>query len=156
MGGSTPAALAADWLTSAWDQNAAMFAVAPAASAVEEVAGAWLKDLLHLPAEASFAIVTGCQMAHVTCLAAARHKVLADKGWDVEKDGLAGAPAIRILTSTEVHGTAVRALRLLGIGERQVQTLAVDPPAASPKPPSAKRSKPPRTRQPSSSSRPAT
>lgn len=126
MGGSLPAALAADWLTSAWDQNAGLFAVAPAASAVEEVAGEWLKDLLRLPPQASFALVTGCQMAHVTCLAAARHKVLQERGWDVERDGLAGAPRLRVLTSTEVHGTAPRALRLLGIGEQQIQTLPTD------------------------------
>ena len=77
IGGSLPAALAADWLTSAWDQNAGMYATAPAAAVVEEVVGTWLKDLLHLPSTASFALVTGCQMAHVTCLLAARHALLA-------------------------------------------------------------------------------
>ncbi len=80
IGGSLPAALAADWLTSAWDQNAGLYATAPAAAVVEETAGRWLKELLHLPATASFALVTGCQMAHVTCLAAARHAVLARCG----------------------------------------------------------------------------
>ena len=126
IGGSLPAALAADWLTSAWDQNAGLFAVAPAASVVEQVAGEWLKDLLRLPAQSSFALVTGCQMAHVACLAAARHKLLQDRGWDVAQQGLSGAPAIRILTSTEVHGTVPRAVRLLGIGEQQIQTLPTD------------------------------
>lgn len=126
IGGSVPAALAADWLTSAWDQNAGLYACGPAAAVVEEVAGAWLKELLGLPASAGFALVTGCQMAHVTCLAAARHALLARRGWDVEKDGLSGAPAIRVLTSTEVHTTVPRALRFLGMGERSMRKLATD------------------------------
>jgi glutamate/tyrosine decarboxylase-like PLP-dependent enzyme len=109
IGGSLPVALAADWLTAAWDQNAALYACAPAAAVVEETAGRWLKEVLGLPDTASFAFVTGCQMAHVTCLAAARHALLARKGWDVERDGLAGSPAIRILSSTENHGSTVRA-----------------------------------------------
>lgn len=116
IGGSVPAALAADWLTSTWDQNAGMFAVAPAAAVVEEVCGRWLLDLLGLPATASFALVTGCQMAHVTCLAAARNAVLAKHGWDVEQRGLVGAPAIRVITGDQRHGTIERALRLLGMG----------------------------------------
>jgi len=125
IGGALPAALAADWMTSAWDQNAGMYAVAPAAAVVEETAGRWLKELLNIPPQASFAFVTGCQMAHTTCLAAARHALLATRGWDVEREGLAGAPAIRILTSTEVHGTLARAVRLLGMGERHIEKLAV-------------------------------
>src|SRR5258708_7368725 len=84
--------VAADWMTAAWDQNAGLYVIGPAASLVEEVAGKWLKSLFGLPAEASFAFVTGCQMAHVTCLAAARHRVLQRVGWDVERDGLGGAP----------------------------------------------------------------
>lgn len=126
IGGSLPAALAADWLTSAWDQNAGLYACGPAAAVVEEVAGTWLKDLFGLPASASFALVTGCQMAHVTCLAAARHQVLERAGWNVERDGLSGAPAIRILTSTEQHATVPRAARLLGLGTGCIDTLAVD------------------------------
>ena len=90
IGGSLPAALAADWLAAAWDQNACLYAAGPAAAIVEEVAGRWLKEILGLPARASFAMVTGCQMAHVTCLAAARHAVLAGRGWDVEQRGLYG------------------------------------------------------------------
>src|ERR1022692_2412002 len=82
IGGSLPAALAADWLTSAWDQNAGLYACSPAAAIVEEAAGRWLKELLLLPATASFALVTGAQMAHVTCLAAARHALLAKRGID--------------------------------------------------------------------------
>jgi glutamate/tyrosine decarboxylase-like PLP-dependent enzyme len=126
IGGSLPAALAADWLTSVWDQNAGMYACSPAGAVVEEVAGRWLKDLLGLPSAASFALVTGCQMAHVTCLLAARHALLARRGWDVEREGLAGSPPIRILTSTEIHGTTVRAVRMVGLGERHVQCLGVD------------------------------
>jgi glutamate/tyrosine decarboxylase-like PLP-dependent enzyme len=116
-GGAVPAALAADWLTSVWDQNAVLFAGGPAAAVVEEVAGAWLKELLGLPTHASFALVTGCQMAHVTALAAARHHVLHDVGWDVERDGLAGAPPVRVLAGAERHVTVDRALRLLGLGD---------------------------------------
>lgn len=116
IGGSLPAALAADWMTSAWDQNAGMYAVAPAAAVVEEVCGRWLLDLLGLPPQASFALVTGCQMAHVTCLAAARNGVLARHGWDVEQRGLIGAPPIRVITGDQRHGTIERALRLLGLG----------------------------------------
>lgn len=126
IGGSLPAALAADWLTSAWDQNAGLYACAPAEAVVEETAGRWLKEVLRLPASASFGFVTGCQMAHVTCLAAARHALLARLGWNVEQDGLAGSPAIRILTSTEKHGTIVRAVRLLGLGEKHIVDLPAD------------------------------
>ena len=126
IGGSLPAALAADWLTSAWDQNAGMYACSPAAAVVEEVAGGWLKELLGLPATASFALVTGCQMAHVTCLLAARHALLAGRSWDVEMEGLAGSPAIRVLTSTELHGTTVRAVRMLGLGQKNIVGLAAD------------------------------
>src|SRR5271154_4152329 len=127
IGGSLPSALAADWLTSAWDQNAGLFACSPAAAVVEETAGRWLKELLHLPTTASFAFVTGAQMAHVTCLAAARHALLARNGWDVEQNGLCGSPAIRILTSTEKHGTVNRAVRLLGLGEKYIITLPAHP-----------------------------
>ena len=126
VGGSLPAALAADWLTSAWDQNAALYACGPAAAVVEEAAGRWLKELLPVAQEASFALVTGAQMAHVTCLAAARHELLARRGIDPEIEGLQGAPAIRILTSSEKHGSIVRAIRLLGLGERNMVSLGVE------------------------------
>jgi glutamate/tyrosine decarboxylase-like PLP-dependent enzyme len=126
VGGSLPAALAADWLTAAWDQNAAMYTCAPAAAIVEEVAGAWLKEILGIPAQASFALVSGCQMAHFTCLAAARHALLAQRGWDVERQGLCGAPPIRILTSDQRHGTFERAVRLLGLGTQSIVDLPVD------------------------------
>jgi glutamate/tyrosine decarboxylase-like PLP-dependent enzyme len=126
IGGALPSALAADWLTAAWDQNAGLYAAGPAAAVVEEVAGEWLKDLLGLPATASFAFVTGCQMAHTTCLAAARHAVLERRGWDVEQRGLFGAPPIRVVTSAERHGTIDRALRLLGMGRDCVVDIAAD------------------------------
>jgi glutamate/tyrosine decarboxylase-like PLP-dependent enzyme len=126
FGGGLPAAVAADWLTSAWDQNAGLYACSPVAAVVEEVCGAWLKDLLGLPEKASFALVTGCQMAHVTCLAAARHALLTRMGWDVNKDGLAGGPAIRVLTSDHVHGTTTRAIRFLGLGTGSITVLPTD------------------------------
>jgi glutamate/tyrosine decarboxylase-like PLP-dependent enzyme len=126
IGGAVPAALAADWLTSAWDQNAGLYAAGPAAALVEEVAGEWLKELLGIPVGASFAFVTGCQMAHVTCLASARHAVLQRRGWDVERRGLARAPAIRILASRERHGSVKRAVRLLGLGSDNLIGLDTD------------------------------
>ena len=125
-GGALPAALAADWLTSAWDQNAGLTAVSPAASVVEEVAGGWLKDVLGLPVHASFALTTGCQMAHATGLAAARHRVLAARGWDVEADGLAGAPPIVVVVNDQRHLSIDRALRLLGIGTRAMVPVTTD------------------------------
>ncbi|MDH3453322.1 MAG: aminotransferase class V-fold PLP-dependent enzyme, partial [Gammaproteobacteria bacterium] len=126
IGGTLPAALAADWLTATWDQNAAIHACSPAASVVEEVCGQWLKELLGLPHKASFALVTGCQMAHTTALAAARHQLLADRNWDVEAQGLAGSPPIRILTSGERHESILRAVRLLGIGTAAIELTASD------------------------------
>ncbi|MCC7046791.1 MAG: aspartate aminotransferase family protein [Alphaproteobacteria bacterium] len=116
IGGTLPVALAADWLTSTWDQNAASNLTAPAEAVVEEVCGAWAKELLGIPAAASFAFVTGCQMAHTTALAAARHKLLGDRGWNVEAQGLSGAPRLRILTTENRHESIIRAVRLLGIG----------------------------------------
>ncbi|WP_229692182.1 pyridoxal phosphate-dependent decarboxylase family protein [Paenibacillus radicis (ex Gao et al. 2016)] len=126
IGGALPSALAADWLTSTWDNNAALYACGPAASVVEEVAGAWVKEVLDLPRSASFAFTTGCQMAHFTCLAAARHALLRDRGWNVERDGLTGAPAIRILASEQRHGSIERALRFLGIGTAALVPLTTD------------------------------
>jgi glutamate/tyrosine decarboxylase-like PLP-dependent enzyme len=120
IGGAVPAALAADWLTSAWDQNAGLYAAGPSASVVEEVVGGWLKDLLGIPQQASFAFVTGCQMANFTALAAARWHVLAQAGWDVNADGLAGSPPLHVLCGANVHVTVTRALRLLGFGTPQI------------------------------------
>lgn len=126
IGGTLPAALAADWLASAWDQNAAIYACGPAAAIVEEVCGQWLKELLGIPRAASFALVTGCQMAHTTALAAARHNVLAERGWDVEHCGLVGAPPIRVLTTENRHETLVRAARILGLGDAAIEHVACE------------------------------
>ena len=117
IGGSVDASLAADWLAAAWDQNAGMYAVSPASAIVEEIAGAWLKELLALPASVSFALVTGGQMANTTGIAAGRYRVLANKGWDVEKQGLFGAPRIRVVTGKHRHATIARSVRLLGMGK---------------------------------------
>ena len=125
VGGALPAALAADWLASAWDQNASIYAAAPAEAVIEETVGRWLKELLRLPSTASFALTTGCQMAHVTCLAAARHALLARRGWDVEARGLGGAPPIRLLAGQR-HGSIDRAVRCLGLGTDSLVPLAVD------------------------------
>ncbi|UJW31061.1 pyridoxal-dependent decarboxylase [Saccharothrix sp. AJ9571] len=126
IGGTVPAALAADWLTSAWDQNAALYACSPAAAVVEEVCGAWLLELLGLPAEASVAFVTGTQLAHVTALAAARGKLLRERGWDVERQGLSGAPPIRVLTAGHQHGSIDRAVRVLGLGTESIRAVGAD------------------------------
>jgi glutamate/tyrosine decarboxylase-like PLP-dependent enzyme len=126
VGGALPAALAADWLTSTWDQNAGLYVIGPSAAVVEEVALEWLRELLGLPEGVSAAFVTGCQMAHVTALAAARHHVLERAGWDLLQDGLQGAPRIRVLVGEQRHVTIDRALRYLGIGARQIEPLAAD------------------------------
>jgi aromatic-L-amino-acid decarboxylase len=126
IGGGTPAAMAADWLTTVWDQNAGIYACAPAASVVEEVASGWLTELFDLPKGTSVGFVTGAQMAHMTCLAAARHAVLRDRGWDVERQGLAGTPPIRVLANADRHGSVDRAVRFVGIGSDAIQPLRVD------------------------------
>ena len=125
-GGALPATVAAEWLTTAWDQNGALFVMSPAASVVEEVAGAWLLDLLGLPPTVSVGFVTGCGMANFTAMAAARHELLRRAGWDVESDGLHGAPRLRVIVGDEVHVSAVAALRLIGVGSRQLERIAVD------------------------------
>ena len=126
IGGALPAALAADWLTSTWDQNAGLVVAGPAAAVTEEVAGQWIKELLGIPADASFAFVTGCQMAHFTCLAAARHEVLERIGWDLLRDGLAGSPPIRVVVGAKRHVTVDSALRMLGIGSAAITVVAAD------------------------------
>jgi glutamate/tyrosine decarboxylase-like PLP-dependent enzyme len=126
IGGGLPAAVAADWLTSVWDQCPGFYACGPAASVVEEVTGAWLRQLLGLPEGASFALVTGCQMAHLTCLAAARHHVLQAVGWDVEELGLGGSPPIRVLVGARRHVSVDRALRFLGIGRASLRVVPAD------------------------------
>ncbi|MGZ4246990.1 MAG: pyridoxal phosphate-dependent decarboxylase family protein [Solirubrobacteraceae bacterium] len=126
IGGALDAAIAADWLTSVWDQNAAGYPGGPSAAVAEEVACAWLLDILGLPEDAGVGLTTGCQMAHFTCLAAARHRALADVGWDVEADGLFGAPPIRVLVGAKAHTTVFAALRMLGLGSRRVEVVAAD------------------------------
>lgn len=126
IGGHTPSSLAADWLTSLWDQNPGLFVGGPAASVAEEVAGNWIIEMLGLPADASFGLVTGGQMANYTGLAAARHNVLAAAGWDVETDGLQGAPLVRVIAGAERHSTIDRALRYLGLGTSRIELIDVD------------------------------
>jgi glutamate/tyrosine decarboxylase-like PLP-dependent enzyme len=126
IGGCLPAALAADWLTSAWDQNAHNFGTGPAAAITEEVVGGWLKEIFGLPSQSSFALVTGCQMAHFTCLAAARHALLAKRAWNVEAQGLSGAPRIRVMSSDQAHGSIERAVGMLGIGTSNMIKLPSD------------------------------
>ncbi|MFI4996120.1 MAG: pyridoxal phosphate-dependent decarboxylase family protein [Hyphomicrobiales bacterium] len=126
IGGTLPVALAADWLTSTWDQNGASNLTSPAEAVVEEICGEWAKELLGIPGSASFAFVTGCQMAHTTALAAARHKLLQDRGWDVERLGLAGAPPLTILTTQSRHESIMRSVRLLGIGTDAIEYLPAD------------------------------
>jgi glutamate/tyrosine decarboxylase-like PLP-dependent enzyme len=120
IGGTLPAALGADWLVSAWDQNAGMRYATPAIAAAEESAAAWLLDLLGLPSGADVGFVTGGTMANFTCLAAGRNAVLSRVGWDVEQAGLAGAPPVRVLVGAERHDTIDLALRYLGLGAPQV------------------------------------
>ena len=125
IGGCLPSALAADWLTSTWDQNAGLYSVSPASAIIEEAVGSWLKALFRLPASSSFALVTGCQMAHTTCLAAARTWLLKRQGWDVEARGMSGSPQIRVFCGIR-HATIDRALHLLGFGNQSLTTLRVD------------------------------
>jgi glutamate/tyrosine decarboxylase-like PLP-dependent enzyme len=125
-GGALPAAVAADWLTSAWDQNACLHVMSPAAAAAEETVAAWAKELLGLPAGAGVGLVTGAQMANVTALAAARNAVLARAGWDVEERGLIGAPLLRVIAGAEAHATVFNALRLLGLGRDTATRVASD------------------------------
>lgn len=126
IGGSVPAALAADWLTSTWDQNAAIYAAAPAACAAEDVCARWVVELFGLPRGSSVGFVTGGQMANFTGLAAARHAVLQRADWDVERRGLLGAPPIRVLVGEEAHVTVHVAVRLLGLGTDSIERVAVD------------------------------
>ncbi|HEY2957062.1 MAG TPA: aminotransferase class V-fold PLP-dependent enzyme [Actinomycetota bacterium] len=126
FGGSLPVALAADWLASAWDQNAFSFVASPAGAVVEDVAAGWLRELFGLPPTASAGFVTGCTMANFTCLAAARHEVLARTGWDVERDGLQGAPPVNLVVGEERHVTVDAALRYLGLGAGRALVVPAD------------------------------
>jgi glutamate/tyrosine decarboxylase-like PLP-dependent enzyme len=125
-GGSTPAAMAADWLVSAWDQNASMFVMSPISAVVEQIVSDWLKQLFGLPAAWSVGFVTGAQMANFTSLITARHQLLREVGWDVERDGLFGAPPIDVVVSDESHRTIFTALRMLGLGAERVRRVETD------------------------------
>jgi glutamate/tyrosine decarboxylase-like PLP-dependent enzyme len=126
VGGATPAALAADWLTSVWDQNAGLYVAGPAASVVEEVAAGWLAELLGLPRGVSVGFVTGAQMANFSALAIALREVLARTGWDVQSAGLWGAPRARVLVGEGRHSSIDRALRFLGVGGDAVVPVEMD------------------------------
>ena len=126
IGGSLPVASAADMLTTGWDQCAYNEVLSPAAAAAERTAGRWAKELLGLPAAGSVGFVTGAQAANTVGLAVGRHRVLSEAGWDVERDGLAGAPRIRVVASVERHATVDRALRLLGLGTASVEAVSAD------------------------------
>jgi glutamate/tyrosine decarboxylase-like PLP-dependent enzyme len=126
IGGALPAASAADVVAVGWDQCAFNAVLSPAAALAEEVAGGWLKELVGLPADASVGFVTGAQGANTVSLATARHHVLAAAGWDVERDGLHGAPVVRVVASVERHATIDRSLRLLGFGTAVVEEVASD------------------------------
>ncbi len=126
VGGALPAAIGADWLTSAWDQNAGLYVLSPAGTVAEEVVGAWLLELLGLPREASVGFVTGGQMANTTCLAIARHAVLERAGWNVETRGLQGAPTVTVVIGDEAHASILTALRMLGLGSETPRRVGVD------------------------------
>jgi len=125
VGGGVPAALGADWLASAWDQNAGLYVLSPGAAVAEEVAASWLVDLLDLPAGTSVGFVTGATMANFTALAAARHGVLAKAGWDVERHGLQGAPPVTVVTHGGSHVTVFASLQMLGLGREGERVLRV-------------------------------
>ena len=126
VGGSLPAAVAASWLAGAWDQNAGASSLSPVAARIEEVAQRWLLDVFGLPATTIAGFVSGATMANLTALAAARHKLLLEAGWDVEAQGLVGAPAITVIVGDEVHTSVLKALALLGLGRQRVVRVPVD------------------------------
>ena len=126
VGGATPASLMADWLASAWDQNAQVYATSPAAAAAEVIAARWILQLLGLPAESSVGFVTGCQMANFTALACARNTVLERAGWDLDRQGLFGAPPLAVFMSECGHATVRSALRMLGVGQEQIHDVRSD------------------------------
>ncbi len=126
IGGSLPATLAANWLAGAWDQNVGLVAMSPIGAKLEDVSLRWLVDILGLPAECGCAFVTGATMANFTCLAAARHSVLAQVGWDVEAQGLFDAPPVTVIVGDEGHSTLFKALAMLGMGRERVTRVPTD------------------------------
>ncbi len=126
IGGALPASAAADWLTTAWGQNGALHALSPAAAATEQVAGAWMLELLGLPRDASFGLPTGAGLGNAIGLAAGRHAVLKRAGWDVEAQGLFDAPPITVVIGDEAHATVLSALQYLGLGRERVTRIPTD------------------------------
>ena len=126
IGGSLPTALAANWLASAWDQNTGLYNITPATAVLEQVSLKWMLDLLGLPPDCAGAFVTGTTVAHISALAAARHSVLARAGWNVEADGLFGAPPITVVIGQEAHPTLTKALGVIGLGRNRVIRVPVD------------------------------
>ncbi|MFC5576901.1 pyridoxal phosphate-dependent decarboxylase family protein [Lysobacter niabensis] len=126
IGGSYPVALAADWLVSTWDQNAGIYVISPLVAVIEEVAAEWVLELFDLPRESGVGFATGCQMANFTCLAAARHAMLQSVGWDVEAEGLHGAPRLNLIASAESHVTIDVAMRYLGLGTNAIRRVPTD------------------------------
>lgn len=126
VGGSLPVTVASNWLTTAWDQNASFQVATPGVAAVEQVALRWLLEILDLPADSAGAFVTGATVANFTALAAARHRVLANAGWDVEEQGLSGAPPVTVMAGKEAHPTLMKSLMLLGFGRATVHRVPVD------------------------------
>jgi len=126
IGGALPATLAANWLAGAWDQNSAATVITPLTAKLENVALRWLRELLGLPPETGVGFVTGATMANFTCLAAARHSVLAQAGWDVEADGLFGAPQVNVVVGEEAHPSLIKSLGLAGFGRNRVVRVPVD------------------------------
>ena len=125
-GGALPCTVASNWLASAWDQNGFSMASSPAVALFEQSALEWLKQVLLLPVESEGALVTGATMANFSCLAAARHAVLHAVGWDVEEQGLAGAPPVTVITGEHAHASIYKVLALLGLGRSRVVTVPVD------------------------------
>ena len=125
-GGALPGTVAADWLATGTDINAAVYVMSPVAAVAEDVALTWITDMLGLPAGVSAGFVTGATMANFTGLAAARHHVLAKAGWDVERDGLQGAPRVHVVVGEERHATVDAALRYLGLGESSAHVVPAD------------------------------
>src|SRR3954468_6710164 len=126
IGGALPVTLAANWLAGAWDQNSGLFAATPATAVLEQVALGWLLDLFKFPPTCGGAFVTGATMANFSALAAARHAVLEREGWNVEADGLIGAPTITVIVSDEAHPTLFKSLGLLGLGRNRVVKVPTD------------------------------
>jgi glutamate/tyrosine decarboxylase-like PLP-dependent enzyme len=125
-GGAVPVTVAAEWLGSAWDQNACLYVLSPAIAVMEDIVAGWILELLDFPRQSGVGFVSGCHLANFTCLAAARHEVLRREGWNVETQGLQRAPRVRVIVGDEAHITAIGALRYLGFGSDELEVIAVD------------------------------